>query len=296
VHQRKAQRHPGEGYRGVSGSFGKPQSILDLAHRSTLRLFTSSVVRLAGVPPRLNIHTDRLHANSFGSAARSYDAHRPRYPDQLIDDLLAGGARRVLDVGAGTGIAAEQLANRGADVLAVEPDARMAAIAREKGIPTEIATFERWDPAGRTFDLVVFAASFHWVDPVVALPKVRDILHDGGRLALLWNRLTPTRPTRDDFAAIYRDYMDPERPSADGDLDEIAAAVTAAGCIVTTSTYERAVRYSRDQWLDWSFTHSSHLTLAPETATRLRSRLADQIDSEGVAVHAEAMVILATPT
>ena len=35
VHQRKAQRHPGEGQREIiTGSFGNPQGILDLAHRA----------------------------------------------------------------------------------------------------------------------------------------------------------------------------------------------------------------------------------------------------------------------
>ena len=35
VHQRKAQRHPGDGQREIiTGSFGNPQGILDLAHRA----------------------------------------------------------------------------------------------------------------------------------------------------------------------------------------------------------------------------------------------------------------------
>ena len=159
------------------------------------------------VPTGLKLFTDRLRANSFGGEAAAYDTHRPRYPDALVDELLSSGARLVLDVGAGTGIASQQLAERGADVLAVEPDARMEALARLKGITVELDTFEQWEPAGRTFELVVFAASFHWVDPAVALPKIRTVLRPGGRLALMWNRLSPTKPTRTDFAAIYADYM-----------------------------------------------------------------------------------------
>jgi hypothetical protein len=44
----------------------------------------------------------------------------------------------VLDVGAGTGIASEQLLGKGVNVLAVEPDLRMAKIAKERGIVIEI--------------------------------------------------------------------------------------------------------------------------------------------------------------
>ena len=132
------------------------------------------------MPPRLNLFTNRQRANSFGGAAENYDTHRPRYPGRLIDDVLAPDAHRVLEAGAGTGIASMQMIERGANVLAVEPDTRMAAVAQAKGIPVELATFEDWDPAGRRFDRVVFAASFHWVDPAVALPKIRGLLNDGG--------------------------------------------------------------------------------------------------------------------
>ena len=88
--------------------------------------------------PRVDLHVDHARADSFGAAARLYDARRPRYPDQLIDDLLSRGAQRVLDVGAGTGIASEQLLGKGVNVLAVEPDLRMAKIAKERGIVIEI--------------------------------------------------------------------------------------------------------------------------------------------------------------
>jgi SAM-dependent methyltransferase len=197
--------------------------------------------------------TNRLRANSFGGAAPAYDAHRPRYPDDMIDDLMTCGARRILDVGAGTGIASQQFADRGAQVLAVEPDARMAALARLKQIPIEIDTFERWDPAGRSFDLVVFAASFHWVDPAIALPKVRAVLR-------------------------------------------LIAELTAAGYTVVQHTYSYSLEYSRERWLDYMFTHSSHLILTAEAANELRTRLADCIGADGVSVGGDALAIAATPS
>lgn len=248
------------------------------------------------MPPRLNLFTNRERANSFGGAARNYDTHRPRYPDQLIDDVLAPGVRRVLEAGAGTGIASMQFIERGADLLAVEPDTRMASVAEAKGIPLEIATFEQWDPAGRRFDLVVFAASFHWVDPAVALPKVRDILSDGGKLALIWNRLRPTKPTRAEFESIYRDYMDVDRRSTDGNPDEIVDLLTAAGFTVTQRRYPHDLHYSAQQWVDIAFTFSRQLILAADQATELRARLVERIGSAGVAVGGDAMAILGTPS
>jgi trans-aconitate methyltransferase len=248
------------------------------------------------MPPRLNLFTNRERANSFGGAAHNYDTHRPRYPDQLIDDVLASDVRRVLEAGAGTGIASMQFIERGAELLAVEPDTRMAAVAQTKGIPVEIATFEQWEPAGRRFDRVVFAASFHWVDPAVALPKVRDILSDGGQLALIWNRLRPTNPTRAEFESIYRDYMDVDRRGNDGKPDEIVDLLTAAGFNVTQRRYPHDLHYSAQQWVDIAFTFSHQLILAADKAAELRTRLIERIGPAGVSVGGDAVAILATPS
>src|SRR2546430_7210826 len=105
------------------------------------------------MPDRSPTHTDRGRAESFGMAAEQYDRHRPRYPEPLIAGLVTSAHMGVLDVGSGTGIAAKQLAESGADVLAVEPDERMAGVAAAKGVRVERATFEDWQPAGRQFDL-----------------------------------------------------------------------------------------------------------------------------------------------
>ncbi len=247
------------------------------------------------MPPRLNLFTNRQRANSFGGAAENYDAYRPRYPDRLIDDVLAPNAHRVLEGGAGTGIASMQMIERGADLLAVEPDARMATVAQAKGIPVELATFEDWDPAGRTFDLVVFAASFHWVDPAVALPKIRTILNDGGKLVLIWNRLRPDNPTRAEFEDIYRDYMDVETRSGDGSPGEVVDMITAYGFTVTKREYPHNLHYSARQWVNIAFTFSNQLLIPEDKVTELRARLIERIGSSGVSVGGDAVAIFATP-
>src|SRR5258708_23640313 len=111
------------------------------------------------------MHENRARAGSFGAVAEAYDRFRPRYPDALFDDLVAGRALHVVDVGTGTGIVAEALRARGCEVLGVEPDALMAAYARGKGLDVEVATFEDWPARGRVFDLVTCGQAWHWVDP-----------------------------------------------------------------------------------------------------------------------------------
>jgi SAM-dependent methyltransferase len=253
---------------------------------------------------RGGLHRERRRAESFGAAASAYDQHRPRYPAQLIDDLVAPGVERALDVGAGTGISSRQLADRGVDVLAIEPDPRMAKMAVEKGIGTRVTKFEEWDAEDQTFDLVLFAQSFHWVDSGVALPKVRRLLTGRGRLALAWNRLFPVSPSRSDFASIYRDYMEGDSPLVAasppsggpgldvGGLDDV---LEEAGFTIGRRTYRREVRYDCEQWLDLVFTYSNHLVLPAEAARELRARLAERIGVGGVTVGGDALLITARP-
>src|SRR5690349_21277834 len=110
---------------------------------------------MAAPEDSVRMHDQRHRAEVFGSAAEAYDEYRPSYPDALIDDLVAAGPARALDIGCGTGKAGRLLAARGVEVLGVEIDEDMAEVARRSGLEVEVGSFETWEPAGRTFDLAV---------------------------------------------------------------------------------------------------------------------------------------------
>ena len=202
----------------------------------------------------------------------------------------------MLDVGAGTGIASAQLADRGADVLAVEPDARMAELLGQKGIPAEVATFEQWDPDGRRFDLVVFAASFHWVDPDVALPKVRELLTARGRLAMLWNRVRPVGALAQRLVSVIDDYSDGHAAESARTSAELHDLLTAAGYNSSERQYSRRFRLSPDDFVALQFTYSRFLVLDDERADELRNRLTDVIAGEDVVMGGDTVAIIATAT
>ena len=102
---------------------------------------------------------------SFGLDAQRYDRARPSYPDAMVADILAASpGGDVLDVGSGTGISVRLFVATGANVLGVEVDPRMAELAGKGGLQVEVAPFEVWEPAGRTFDAVVAGQAWHWVD------------------------------------------------------------------------------------------------------------------------------------
>ena len=142
----------------------------------------------SGRLPGHETHQARQVAESFGADAERYDRARPSYPGAMVDRIVAAcPGRDVLDVGCGTGIAARQFLAAGCRVLGVDPDARMAELARRSGVEAEVATFEAWDSAGREFDVVIAAQAWHWVDPVAGAAKAAQALRPAGRLAVFWN-------------------------------------------------------------------------------------------------------------
>jgi SAM-dependent methyltransferase len=245
---------------------------------------------------RLSAHTDRRRAGAFGSAAEQYDLYRPRYPRALITDLVTRRGVRALDVGAGTGIASEQLVDAGAEVVAVEPDPRMARVAASKGIPVEQATFEDWQPASRSFDLVVFAQSFHWVQPQTALNKAATILGAGGRLVLLWNRITPMVPTRQELDEAYVGYLAlSQRPAIDSDDGGLAKMIDECGFTIERRHFVDPLHYETKDWINMVLTYSNVLTLDPKARAEIGSRLEHRIGVAGVDAQNDAVALICTP-
>ncbi|WP_323132590.1 class I SAM-dependent methyltransferase [Kineococcus indalonis] len=133
-------------------------------------------------------------ARSFGAAADVYERARPSYPAEALDWVLPPGARRVLDLGAGTGKLTRLLLARGLDVVAVEPTAGMreqfAAVL--PGVTLLEGTGEDLPLPSSSVDAVVAGQSWHWVDPDRAAPEVARVLRPGGWLGLLWNVRDPS--------------------------------------------------------------------------------------------------------
>jgi SAM-dependent methyltransferase len=141
----------------------------------------------------------------FDDRAKDYVKYRPGYPPAAIDAILTGlGDPRQLvaaDVGAGTGISARLLADRGVRVIAVEPGEVMRAAAAPHPHVTWVAGLaQATGLAGASAGLVLCAQSFHWFHTRDAVAEVARILKPGGRLAIMWNR----RSTSDPLTAGYR--------------------------------------------------------------------------------------------
>ncbi|WP_433615567.1 class I SAM-dependent methyltransferase [Dactylosporangium sp. CA-139114] len=210
-------------------------------------------------------HEQRAVAESFGADAERYDRARPGYPAALIERILAAGpGRRVLDVGCGTGIVARQLQAAGCSVLGVDPDPRMAGVARRQGLDVEVARIEAWDPAGRVFDAVVAGQTWHWVEPVAGAATAARALRPGGLLALFWNGVEPPPQVAEATGNALREHIPapgripvPARFSFGGEAyrplaDRAAEGMRAAGGFGEPEPWTLPWRrdYTRDEWLE----------------------------------------------
>ncbi len=136
------------------------------------------------------------HATSFGGAAATYERGRPPYPPEALDWLLPPGARRVLDLGAGTGKLTRELVGRGLDVVAVEPlDGMRAELSRVlPDTPVLDGSAEHIPLPDGSLDAVLAAQAWHWVTPERAAPEVARVLRPGGTLGLVWNERDEREP------------------------------------------------------------------------------------------------------
>jgi SAM-dependent methyltransferase len=232
-------------------------------------------------------------AESFGSDAERYDRARPRYPDAMVEAIAAASpGPNVVDVGCGTGIAARQFQAAGCRVLGVDPDARMADVARRFGVETEVAKFEAWDSGGRAFDAIIAGQAWHWVDPVAGAVKAARVLRPGGRLAVFWNSFRPPADVGEALAMVHRRVL-PDSPLSRGVMpgpDAYSALCTKAadgmrqaGAFTDSDEwrFDWDRPYTRDEWLDVVPTFGGFSQIRPARQEELLAGIGAVIDTAG---------------
>lgn len=133
------------------------------------------------------------------SKAEAYNTYRPGYHDDAVDRLLQvleiqdkKGAK-VLEVGAGTGLFTETLADRVEkyEITAVEPHDEMRKELEQRKLPLVTlvkGTGESMEDIQDTsFDAVVIAQAFHWMANMNALRELSRVLKPRGVLGMIWN-------------------------------------------------------------------------------------------------------------
>ena len=243
------------------------------------------------------------HRLRFGQIAALYDRIRPGYPDALIDAVMDYGRldplATVLDVGAGSGQATVQFAERGLSVIALDPSVEMVQIARAKcaaaGLEAVavVGEFETYDLGEDRFGLICAATSWHWLDPEVCYAVAARSIAPGGTLAVLstwplWRR-TPLRPALD---AVYLHSGAPLAEMGPMCLAEPDPGALAAEWMRETAACGAfgdqrgklaswSVTYTAQDYVDLLATYGDHIGLEDAVRSRLFEGVAHVIESAG---------------
>jgi SAM-dependent methyltransferase len=234
----------------------------------------------------------------FSKRAGAYAAGRPSYPSASIDAILAGlGEPATLvaaDLGAGTGISSRLIADRGAHVLAIEPNAAMRGAAQgDPRIEWIDGTAERTTLPDRSVDVVTAFQAWHWLDHALAVTETRRILRGGGRLAVVYNE----RDESDPFTAAYGEIV--RRYATDATEERRAKALAHALGIDPARTTREEFR--NQQTLDRPGTHaraesSSYLPQTGPAAAAMHAAIDALFDrfavEEAVEMHLVTTVVL----
>jgi len=249
----------------------------------------------------------------FGEVAELYDRARAGYPDAVVDDVISftepdGPHLRALEVGAGTGKATVAFAARGLEIVALEPSAEMAAVARRNcqpfpGVHIKSASFEDWPVQAGGFGLVLSAQAWHWVSPEVRYRKAAEALRAAGTLALIWNRVRwQGEPWRNDLEDLYRRLV-PDlyarhpafpgltpRPEDSDRGDEMRRTGLFRDEIVRT--YPWSATFTADSFIDLLQSQSDHRLLDEHTRAQLFDAVRQIIASRGSEIEVPHVTLL----
>jgi SAM-dependent methyltransferase len=136
----------------------------------------------------------------------------------VFDKTNVGKGTRLLDVGCGSGLAAQLAAKLGTDVTGIDASEAELVIARER-VPTgdfRSGEMEELPYADASFDVVTGFNSFQYAeDPVNALRQARRVVKPGGYVAMVtWGRAEDCEHATT-FAAVMA-CVPPPPPGAEG--------------------------------------------------------------------------------
>jgi SAM-dependent methyltransferase len=203
--------------------------------------------------------------------ARLY-AYRPGYPPETFGILarLIVEPRTILDAGCGRGELARGLVRAATRVDAVDPSRAMIAEGRRLAGADDPRL--RWlvaraedAPLAPPYGLIVCGSSIHWMDPAVVLPRFRDALAPGARVAIAGAEAgRPEGSVGDELLALFQHYSPCHHPTA-----AVMRELVASGRFVVEGRADTPpIRFTQ--------TVDDYLSELGSTATLSRATLGDR--------------------
>ncbi len=235
----------------------------------------------------------------YSPAADAYRQVRPRYPQALIDRILEitqlSSSFSLLELGCGPAIVTPAFAQLGGPLLAIEPNPDFARMAQETcqiypNVTVQTCSFEEWELEAQSFDAVIAASSFHWIDPDIGYPKVKAALRSDGHLILLWNKeMQPSHEIYQQLSAVYADHAPALNRAYETQSEQLDILNQLGNLSIESGHFKDlisesltvSVTYSIDQYLLLLNTYSPYLKLEPEPQQKLFAGLRQVLEQHG---------------
>lgn len=199
-------------------------------------------------------------AIDFGRTSDDYARFRPGPPASFYDRIEKIRPFRgfdVVDVGTGPGVAALEMAARGARVVAIDPAEEQIAAgaasadARGLSIDFRVGRAEALDLADASIDLYMALQCWHWFEPVKAGAEALRVLRRGGIVVCASFDYLPRRSK---LAARTEELIlkyNPSWPSAGGQgvhLNPMNQLADAGFVAVEQFSYEHVQTFTHEGW------------------------------------------------
>lgn len=235
--------------------------------------------------------------NWYSPAAEAYNKARPRYPQDLIQQVVEVAQlstdSKILEVGCGPGTATVAIAQLGCSMICLEPNLDFFQLAQQNcqpysNVEIQNTSFEEWELKPFEFDAVLAATSFHWISPEVGYPKAANAIQENGYLILLWNKeLQPSYEVYQSLSQVYQlhtpsldRYEDQE--TQDYILRQLGNMVIDSGQFkdLISGQVISEVTYTVDEYLTLLNTYSPYIKLDPHNKESLFLGLRHRIEDD----------------
>lgn len=240
---------------------------------------------------------------TFNEDVQNYDIARPDYPKELFIDILSylderKAGKSAIEIGIGTGQATKPFLDAGFQITAIELGDKLAAYAAEKfraypSLHILCADFMEAAPeSAGSFDLLYAATAFHWLPKPDGYLRAKEMLRDGGVIALFWNHPYMRRqddPTNLAAAEVY----DRLRPAGKEILEfqesmtePILAELRASGFRnAQAKLYHRMRTLTTEQYIALLHTYSDHRALDAAMKNRFAQEMREALNCVGGEIH-----------
>ncbi|MEH1927973.1 class I SAM-dependent methyltransferase [Nostoc sp.] len=235
--------------------------------------------------------------NWYSPAAEAYNKARPRYPQDLIRQVVElaqlSTDSKILEVGCGPGTATVGIAQLGCSIISLEPNPDFFHLAQQNcqaysNVEIQNTSFEEWKLKPLEFDAVLAASSFHWISPEVGYPKAANALKENGYLILLWNKeLQPSYEVYQSLSEVYQVHTPSLDRYEDQETQEYILRQLGNMAIdsgqfkdLISGQVRSEVTYTVDEYLTLLNTYSPYIKLDPHNKESLFSGLRHRIEND----------------